>query len=93
MSIYFVTFDVRIGGRTNQMIYHCEANNAKEAKETAKKYWASLRGFGEHQYRLYAKRSRIQDISFLRVRGWEGTEYKAEYVMNHVFCTESTSRW
>ena len=87
--IYFVPFDIQQACRINEMIFHCEAKNAQEAKETAKKYWSSLHGIKGHQFHLYAKRSNIQDAKYLRVRGWEGTEYSGEYVMNHVFCTES----
>lgn len=93
MKIYFVTFEVRVVGCRNQMIYHCMANNAKEAKEKAKKFWASLSGIDGRPYYVYANKSRAQDVKYLRVVGWEGTEYKADYVMNHVFCTESKPYW
>ena len=86
--IYFVTFDIQEHCKINDMIYHCEASNAKEAKENAKKFWSSLHGMKGHQFHLYAKKSNIQDVNLLRVRGWDGTEYKGEYVMNHVFCTD-----
>lgn len=89
--IYFVTFDIQQACKINEMIYHCDASNAKEAKESAKKYWASLHGIKGHQFHLYAKKSNIQDANLLLVRGWEGTEYHGEYVMNHVFCTSSRS--
>lgn len=86
--IYFVTFETHVSCKINEMIFHCEAKNATEAKETCKKYWSSLHVVKGHQFHLYAKKSNIQDVQFLRVRGWEGTEYHGEYVMNHVFCTD-----
>lgn len=86
--IYFVTFEIHQSCRINNMIYHCMASNAKEAKESAKRFWSSLHGLKGHQFHMYAKRSDVQDVSLLRVRGWDGTEYKGDYVMNHVFCTD-----
>jgi hypothetical protein len=86
--IYFVTFETHIACKINDMIFHCEAKNANEAKEICKKFWHSLHGIKGHQFHLYAKKSNIQDAKYLRVRGWEGTEYTGEYVMNHVFCTD-----
>lgn len=86
--IYFVTFELHQACKINDMIFHCEAKNAKEAKEIAKKFWSSLHGMKGHQFHLYAHKSAIQDVDLLRVRGWDGTEYKGQYVMNHVFCTD-----
>ena len=85
--IYFVTFEIHENCQIKDYIFHCEAKNAKEAKETARKFWSSLRGIKGYQFHLYGKKSNIQDISLLRVRGWNGTEYSGEYVMNHAFCT------
>lgn len=93
--IYFVTYDVRIPGQVNHMVYHCLAKNANEAKEAARKHWASLY-LGSHKGRarnLYAKRSNVQDVSALRLTGWEGTVYRGDYVMGRVFCIGSTRTW
>lgn len=90
--IYFVTFEIHVACKINEMIFHCEAKNATEAKENAKKFWYSLNGLKQHHmFHIYAKKSNIQDVNLLRVRGWEGTEYKAGYVMNHAFCTDFRS--
>ncbi len=86
--IYFVTFEIHENCKIKYMIFHCEAKNANEAKEACKKFWSSLHGIKGHQFHMYAKKSRIQDVSFLRVKGWEGTEYSGDYCMNHVFCTD-----
>lgn len=86
--IYFATFEIHDHCQIRSMIYHCEAKNAKEAKEAARKFWTSLCGFKGYPFHLYAKKSRIQDIDLLRVRGWDGKEYSKDYVMNHVFCTD-----
>lgn len=86
--IYFVTFEIHESCKIKDYVFHCEAKNAKEAKEAAKKFWSSLCGIKGHQFHLYAKKSNIQDVSLLRVRGWNGTEYSSEYCMNHVFCTD-----
>ena len=95
MKIYAVTFDVQIPGRTNKMIFHCMANNAAEAKAAARDNWSRLY-LGSHKGRarnLYAKRSDVQDVSALRVTGWEGTTYRADYVMGRPFCTGSVNTW
>lgn len=86
--IYFVTFEIHQACRINEMIYHCEAKNAKEAKELGRKFWESLVGMKGHPFHLYAKKSSIQNRENLLVRGWDGTEYRGDYVMNHVFCTD-----
>ena len=52
--IYFVTFETHVSCKINEMIFHCEAKNATEAKETCKKYWSSLHVVKGHQFHLYA---------------------------------------
>lgn len=85
--IYVVVFDVRNGWQMNEMVFHCFAKNAVEAKEKAKKFWTNLNGMTGKPIHLHAVKSRIQDVKYLLIRGWEGTKYSGDYVMNHVFCT------
>lgn len=95
MKIYTVFFDVKTPGRINKMVFHCMANNAGEAKEAARDHWSRLY-LGSNKGRarnLSAKRSDVQDVSALRVIGWEGTVYHADYVVGRSFCTGSINAW
>lgn len=83
--IYYVTFDTQRNRCTSEWIFHCEAKNALEAKETAKLLWAE-RGHKEHMFHLYAKKSRIQDMDLLKVRQISCSAeitHTADGVMNH----------
>jgi hypothetical protein len=85
--IYIVTFEKHVNCQIHDMVFHCEAKNAKEAVALAKQAWID-QCFKPHQFHLHAVKSRIQDIEKLRVRGWTGKEYSGSYVMNSFFCTD-----
>jgi hypothetical protein len=89
--IYFVTFDIQKDCQIKEMVFHCDAKNAKEAKVIAKKYWED-RHYKSHQFHMYAKKSGIQNVDYLRVRTWKGTEIRKSAVMDHAYCT-NISTW
>ena len=86
--IYIVTFEIHESCKIKDMVFHCEAKNAKEATAIAKSFWSSLNGIKGHQFHLHAVKSRSQDTALLKVHGWDGKEYSGDYCMNHVFCTD-----
>ena len=88
--IYFVTFERQAGGRIDQMIYHCEASNAAEAKAAAKAAWEKANS--SHMFHLYAKRSRAISPEYLQVISWDSKTCTGEHCMNRFICTE-TKRW
>lgn len=95
MKIYVVTFDVKRtrDRRTNHYVYHCEAQNAKEAVVLAKEAWPKL--FGEnpripHQFHLHAVKSRIQDPLFLRVVSWKSIPFNGKECLDFI-CTGWTN--
>lgn len=79
--IYYVTFDIQKNRRITNIMFHCEARNAKEAVATAKQAWID-RGRAEHQFHLYAHKSSIQTVDKLMVRAWTGCSYRGYNVMN-----------
>lgn len=92
MKIYVVTFDTQHtrDRRTKHYVYHCEAQNAKEAVGLAKEAWPRL--FGEnpripHQFHLHAVKSRIQDPLFLRVVSWAELILNGRDCLNEIVCT------
>ena len=89
--IYFVTFEKHVCCRIDQMVFHCEAKNAKEAVKIAKETWENY-GFKPHMFHLYGHKSRIQDADLLRVKAWDSKEYSGQYVMNNFFCVD-TRTW
>ena len=88
-KIYFATFDTehKRDRRTHKYIFHCEAANAKEAKEKAKAAWIAA-GNKRHQFHMYGCKSRLQDEKLLMVRSWTGREFKGSTVMNGCICYE-----
>lgn len=85
--IYFVTFEKHVNCRIDDMIFHCEAKNAKEAVQIAKEYWQKY-DFKPHQFHLYAKKSRIQDPDLLQVHLWNGETRKGAALMNNFYCVD-----
>lgn len=89
--IYYVTFEKHVCCRIDAMIFHCDAKNAKEAKDICRATWEA-RGFKPHQFHLYAHKSRISDPDLLSVRSWDSKVYKGANVMDRFICTE-TRTW
>lgn len=93
--IYVVLFDTehRSERRTKHYVYHCEAKNAKEAKEFCKEKWSSI--FAEnpkipHQFHMHAVRSSSQDPYYLRIVTWRGAVVNGPACFD-TFCTGWTN--
>ncbi len=91
-KIYFVTFDIerRRERETQHYIFHCYAQNAKEAKEKAREAWTAA-GNQRHQFHMYGKKSNIQDPDVLKVNTWTGKEIKGKAVMDWCICWSITT--
>ena len=68
--IYIVTFEIHRSCKVQEYVFPCEANNAKEAVEQARKSWM----LSSHQFHIHAVRSRVQDDSLLRVHPLHGDD-------------------
>ena len=96
-KIYYVTFDIerRAFRETSEYIYHCMAENAKEAKEICKAEWPTLhnayRAKIPHQFHLYAHASRIQDVDLLGCRTWKNVPIRGAECLGFI-CT-GVRRW
>ena len=86
--IYYVTFDAQKDCKIYDYIYHVWAWDAKEAKELAKIAWK--KDHKEHQFHLYAHRSKAPNNEFLRVIGWKGNTYSGEDCLEFI-CTDIRS--
>jgi len=84
-QIYFVTFDTKDSVNVNHFFMHVMANTAKEAIQEAKKIWTE-NGFRFHQYKLYAHKSRIQNIKYLKIISWTGETYREHDAMEWPYC-------
>lgn len=85
--IYFVTFQTQKNRTITDIIFHCEAKNAKEAVAIAKQAWVD-KGRTEHQFHLYAHKSRIQDQTLLNVIDWKSGRHNGVVVMNRFIGTD-----
>lgn len=85
--IYFVTFDVHRNCQVREIIFHCEAKNAKEAKEIARQQWMEGASKPAYQFHLYAKKSAIQNTEYLRVIDYLDRTRTGNNVMEHFICT------
>jgi len=97
VKIYFVTFDIESHSwrETKHYIYHCFANNAKEAKEACKTDWAKLfntpNAKAPHQFHLYGHKSNIQDVDMLGCRTWKDAPIRGTDCLG-IICTGIT-KW
>lgn len=85
--IYYVTFDIQKNRRITNIMFHCEARNAKEAVAIARQAWID-KGRAEHQFHLYAHKSSIKTVDKLMVRAWTGCTYRGCNVMNRFIGTD-----
>ena len=76
--IYIVTFEIQRDCQIQSWVYHCEAQNAKDACEIAKQTWKSK----SHMFHVHAVKSRIQALDAISVKGWKGNEYKGQDALN-----------
>lgn len=85
--IYYVTFDTQKNKTVTDFMFHCEAKNAKEAVAIAKQSWVD-KGRTEHQFHLYAHKSRMWDQTLLHVVDWKGFKHEGDAVMNRFIATD-----
>ena len=71
--LYYVFFNIQRNNQVQNWVYHCEAQNAKEATEMAKRTWTSK----SHMFHVHAVRSRMS-IDAVTVRCWNGHEIKGQ---------------
>ena len=93
--IYIVTFDqeLRSERRTKHFVYHCNAKNAKEAKEICKAAWPTVFGLNRHiphQFHLYAVRSKSQNPEYCRIVTWKNDVVEGDKCF-HFYCTGWTN--
>ena len=88
--IYYVIFQMQKNRMITDIVFHCEAKNAKEAVAIAKQSWVD-KGRTEHQFHLYAHKSRIQDQTLLGVIDWKGGKHNGVVVMNRFIATDTHS--
>ena len=91
-KIYIVLFEVHdtLLKETNMMVYHCMAETAKKAKETAKAAWPKLfssPAVAPHMYNLHAAASRLHDPDLLALKTWKGIPFYGKKCFDF-FCTE-----
>ena len=89
--IYYVTFEIRKGGKVLNCISHCWAWDAKEAKELTKLKWEK-KGREERLFKLYAHRSRAFMDKQLKVVGWNGATFYGKTCIDQFICTEITGK-
>lgn len=85
--IYIVTFEVHKDCRIHDFVYYCDAKNAKDACETARKAWADSE-HSAHMFHLHGVKSTVQDPNLVRVTSWRGTHRKGDEVMNTFISTD-----
>lgn len=82
--IYRVSFERHINCHIESMVFHCWAQNAKEAKETARETWYH-RNQSNHKvpfmFHLEAHRADVQNVEDLRVVDWLQREFTGMNVM------------
>lgn len=95
--IYRVTFERQINSCIDQMVFHCYANNQKEAKAYCERMWSRKHYSGNplrpghcpHQFHMEAKRTECQNPELLEVTTLIGNTYSGEDVIDQFYCTES----
>lgn len=73
-SLYIVTFEIHRNCQVQEWYYYCQAKNAKEASEIAKRTWTHE----WHMFHVHAVKSRVQDANLLLVSTWKGNTYKGQ---------------
>lgn len=96
-KIYIVTFQRQADCTTYDMVFHCEANNAKEACQIAKDEWPDYckKWYGRnglHLFHLHAVKSRTQDKDLIAIHDWLGMSVKGPELIGSFHCTDYR-RW
>ena len=94
--IYIVTFDQELRSQrtTKHFVYHCEAKNAKEAKEICKANWPRIFGLNPHiphQFHMAAVRSRSQNIAHCGIITWNSDVIRGADCLDKFYCTGWTN--
>lgn len=76
--IYIVTYEIHRDCQIQAFVYHCEAQNAKDACEIAKQTWKGK----SHMFHVHAVKSRIQDTDCISVKTWQNSVIRGADVMN-----------
>lgn len=72
--LYIVTFEIHRNCQVQNWYYYCQAKNAKEASEIAKRTWK----LECHMFHVHAVKSRVQDANLLLISSWKGNVYKGQ---------------
>lgn len=83
--IYIVIFEIQRQCKVQEYVYHCEAQNAKDAVAQAREHWV----LSNHQFHIHAVKSRVQDGNLLRVLSVNGKEHKGTEVIGLYIMTDS----
>ena len=93
--IYAVSFQREANNMIDQIVYHCWAQNAPEAKRLARNAWET-RQAGKakipHMFHLEAHRAETQVMEDLRVVNWNGSEITGWNTMHTFIMTHTMSR-
>ena len=76
--IYIVTFEIHRDCQIQSWQYYCEAQNAKEATEIAKRTWTHK----SHMFHVHAVKSRVQDTNAISIKSWQGNVYRGADALN-----------
>ena len=76
--LYIVTFETHRNCQVQNWYYYCQAKNAKEASEIAKRTW-KLDG---HMFHVHAVKSRIQDTDSISVKTWRNSVIRGADALN-----------
>lgn len=85
-KIYIVTFEKHADCQIRNIVFHCEAENAKDACQIAKQAWSEKTA--AYPFKVHAVKARTQDISFLKIRNWKCQEISGAACMNEFYCTD-----
>lgn len=87
--LYIVTFETHRNCQVQSWYYYCQAKNAKEACEIAKRTWTHE----WHMFHVHAVKSRVQDANLLLVSTWKGNTYKGQNAIGkHIMVSFRTWR-
>ena len=85
--LYIVTFEVHKDCKIHDFVYHCDARNAKDACETAKKAWTDS-DHTAHMFHLHGIKSKVQDAKLLSITTWKGTRLTGDEIMDTFVSTD-----
>ena len=90
LYVYIVTFDTYRNNMDYNQVYHCIAQNAKEACQIAKDAWLQ-QGRKSHPFHVHAVKARTQDVDLLKVRTWKNTEIAGQILIGSFCCVDFRS--